>query len=51
MATKQSPPKRVILIDWQFPVSGRLLRAEEHCPRNDMMIRRFTWNSVQKSAI
>ena len=36
MATKQSPLKRLIPLDKLYPFNGRLLRADDHRPRNDM---------------
>lgn len=37
-ATKQSPFRRVTFLDSGIPFNGRLLRREEHPPRNDMQI-------------
>ena len=53
MATKQSPPKWMVFFDKQIPLNGRLLRVENHHPRNDIHVavdynRKFEMNRSRK---
>jgi hypothetical protein len=44
---KQSPFRQVTFLDSRIPFSGRLLRREEHPPRNDMLTESLRQSSAE----